>query len=85
MDREVKLTDIPLMNPARIKNLKISGRIRRHLMDLGFTPGAMVLPLFSAPSGSPIAYRIRGTTVALRRSDAGQIGVLPDTETRLWD
>ena len=50
------------------------------LQSLGLVPGALVTPLFTASSGSPTAYSVRGAVVALRRADAERIKV-----TRLWD
>lgn len=44
--------------------------ISERLSDLGFTPGAPVSCLFTAPSGNPRAYLIRGTVIALRNQDA---------------
>lgn len=55
---------------ARIGELRAEGERRGRLLDLGFTPGAPVTFLFSAPSGDPRAYMIRGTVIALRCGDA---------------
>ncbi len=60
------------------------GSARDRLMDLGFTPGAQVMCLFSAPSGEPRAYLIRGAVIALRRRDAGSIRLRRDGEDRVW-
>ena len=83
MDTERNLSQLPPGTLAAICGLTASGDMRRHLMDLGFTPGAGVCPLYSAPSGSPTAYRIRGSTIALRRSDAACVLVtlLPEQRT----
>ena len=53
-----------------VRGLSARGGMRRRLMDLGFTPGARVEPVFSAPGRGMRAYRIRGTLVALREADA---------------
>jgi len=46
------------------------------LSDLGFLPGAEVQVVYEAPLGKdPIAVRIRGALIALRRKDADQIEV----------
>ena len=58
---------------AGVEGLEFDGGMRRKLLDLGFTPGAQVTCLFSAPSGDPRAYLVRDTVVALRRSDARHI------------
>ncbi len=49
------------------------GMQRRRLMDLGIVPGTVITAEFAAASGSPIAYEIRGATIALRREQAEMI------------
>ncbi len=49
------------------------GLARRRLLDLGFTPGARVEVGSTGPFGDPRAYRIRGTLIALRSSQAEHI------------
>jgi len=60
---------------ARIAALDAADAPRRRLLDLGFTPGAQVRCLFSAPSGNPRAYLIRGAVIALRASDAESVRI----------
>ena len=50
---------------------------RRRVQDLGLVPGTRVTCVRRALSGDPIAYRIRGAVVALRKCDAAQIEVQP--------
>ena len=52
------------------------GGLRQRLLDLGFVEGARVKRLFSAPSGNPAAYQIRGAVIAIRASDAAGITVM---------
>ena len=54
-----------------------SGGMRRRVQDLGLVPGTRVTCVRRALSGDPIAYRIRGAVVALRKCDAAQIEVQP--------
>ena len=49
------------------------GFMRRRLLDLGFTPGARVRPDLTTFAGDPRAYRLRGTTIALRREQSDRI------------
>lgn len=69
------LTDLEPGTAADIVALDAAcqGFSRRRLMDLGFTPGARLLVDLSTFAGDPRAYRIRGTTIALRSSQASQI------------
>lgn len=55
--------------------LKPDGDIRRRLQDIGLIQGTAVRCLGRSPLGDPTAYRIRGATMALRRSDAGNVEV----------
>ncbi|MCX7817947.1 MAG: metal-dependent transcriptional regulator [Kiritimatiellae bacterium] len=52
---------------------QVRGLARDRLLDLGFVPGTTVELVMRAPSGDPIAYRVRGATIALRREQADRI------------
>ncbi len=54
---------------------------RRRLLDLGFVPGTPVTPELPSPGGDPIAYRVRGALIALRRAQASLILVESTKET----
>lgn len=51
------------------------GAERRRFMDLGILRGAKITAGFRSPSGDPVAYQIRGATIALRREQAALISV----------
>ena len=51
------------------------GQQRRRLMDLGVVPGTTIVPEMVSASGDPVAYRVRGSLIALRRNQAQQIYV----------
>ena len=51
------------------------GRQRRRLLDLGVVPGTIIQEEFRSAAGDPIAYRIRGALIALRRLQAEWIFV----------
>jgi len=46
------------------------GLERNRLLDLGVVPGSRISIDLVSPSGSPVAYRIRGASIALRRQQA---------------
>lgn len=71
------LAALPLYGRAYIDTLNISGDLRRRLLDLGFTPGSIVTPLFRSPLGDPTAYAVMGSIIALRSSDAEAIYIIP--------
>lgn len=49
------------------------GFARRRLLDLGFTPGARIRSDLTTFAGDPRAYRLRGTTIALRREQSDRV------------
>lgn len=51
----------------------VQGAQRRRLLDLGVVPGTVIAVELSSASGDPMAYRIRGAVIALRRSQADDI------------
>ena len=53
------------------------GPQRRRLLDLGVVPGTVITAEFSSAAGDPVAYRIRGALIALRRRHAEWIVVEP--------
>lgn len=48
---------------------------RRRLLDLGVVRGTPITPELASAAGDPIAYRIRGALIALRRTQAAWIHV----------
>lgn len=51
------------------------GALRRHLMDMGLTPGTGVFIRKVAPFGDPIEINLRGYELTLRKDDASKIEV----------
>jgi DtxR family transcriptional regulator, Mn-dependent transcriptional regulator len=51
------------------------GPQRRRLLDLGVVPGTIIVPELVSTWGDPVAYRIRGAVIALRREQASWIEV----------
>jgi DtxR family Mn-dependent transcriptional regulator len=51
----------------------VQGAQRRRLLDLGVVPGTVIRAELASASGDPMAYRIRGAVIALRRSQADDI------------
>ncbi len=69
------LADLEVGETASIRALRVTGLGRRRLLDLGFTPGAVVACELASPFGEPNAYRIRGTLIALRPEEARRIEI----------
>jgi len=53
----------------------LQGPQRRRLLDLGLVPGTRVEAELTSPGGDPVAYRIRGALIALRREQSRWIQV----------
>lgn len=51
------------------------GPERRRLLDLGVVPGTVIRAELASAGGDPIAYRIRGAMIALRKAQANLIHV----------
>lgn len=51
------------------------GAERRRFLDLGILPGTQIEAALASPSGNPVAYRIRGSLIALRHDQAEHIQI----------
>lgn len=74
MERQ-RLSDLRPGQRAVICRLDALGDTRRRLQDIGLIRGTAVTCLGKSPLGDPVAYRIRGATMALRRADASRVEV----------
>jgi DtxR family transcriptional regulator, Mn-dependent transcriptional regulator len=70
--RRPTLADIAPGHSARVHAIssRCQGAQRRRLLDLGVVPGTLLVAELGSASGDPIAYRIRGALIALRRQQA---------------
>jgi ferrous iron transport protein A len=55
---------------AMIRGIGGHPTLRSRLQELGFTPGATVRMVARAAFGGALAVQLRGSTIALRRTDA---------------
>ncbi len=57
--------------------------LRKHIIDMGLTPGVEVTLIKTAPMGDPLEIRLRGYELTLRKADASKIVVtdIHDTNT----
>ena len=69
------LTDLPIGKDARVIAVNGAGRVTRRLLEMGVVPGVMVKVIKMAPFGDPIEIRVRGYSLAMRRSEADAIEV----------
>jgi DtxR family transcriptional regulator, Mn-dependent transcriptional regulator len=75
--RRRTLAEAAVGEEARVVSISPScqGPQRRRLLDLGVVPGTQIVPELVSASGDPVAYRIRGAVIALRRGQAEWIEV----------
>ena len=71
------LGEVSLGEAVRVVALSSAcqGTQRRRLLDLGVVPGTEIVPELRSASGDPVAYRIRGALIGLRREQARWIRV----------
>ena len=67
------LGGLPVGARARVVEIKGGGKHQRRMLDMGFVPGAEVTVIRRASLGDPIEYRIKGTGIAMRHTDANSV------------
>ncbi|NMB07672.1 MAG: ferrous iron transport protein A [Tissierellia bacterium] len=67
------LNQLPIGSIGKVKQLTLDGIIRRRMLDLGLIHNTNIKSLGKSPFGDPIAYEIRGATIALRSEEASKI------------
>ncbi|WP_412887837.1 FeoA family protein [Bacillus sp. 1P06AnD] len=73
MNQQVPLSSLQPGDKLIVSTLQIEPVMRRRLLDLGFVPGFAVEMIQKSPLGDPIAFRVSGTTIALRKEECDQI------------
>ena len=69
----VPLGELPVGSRAMVTEVKGGGKQQRRMLDMGLVPGAEVTVIRTAPLGDPVEYRVKGTAIAMRRTDADSI------------
>lgn len=72
------LDQLKIGTKGRITVVTGKGALRDRLLDLGLTPGTVVMVRRTAPFGDPIEISLRGYELTLRRQDAKNIEVVED-------
>ena len=75
---EMKVTSLDKLAPGesgRINNITGKGAVRRRLVDMGLTTGAVIEMIKVSPLGDPVEFRLRDYHLSLRRSEAELIKV----------
>ncbi len=71
----MKMNELKQGQSAYIQAVGGSGELRRHLLDMGLTPGTEVTLQKIAPMGDPVQIELRGYELTLRLDEAQKITV----------
>lgn len=77
---EQTVNELKIGERAVVTGLGCSGALRRRIIDMGITPGALVVLRKAAPMGDPIEISVRGYELTIRRSEAREIKVVADSD-----
>ncbi len=71
--RTTTLADLSANESGTVMALQSSDNMRRRLLDIGLTKNTVVTCVGQSPAGDPIAFNIRGSIIALRRTDCEKV------------
>ena len=69
------LDKLPLNSYGKIISVNCLPNIKRRLLDLGLISGTKIKAILKSPVGDPVAYEVRGSTIAIRKEDSRLIDV----------
>ena len=75
MKGNITLTDLPIGSEGRVVSVNADNGIARRIMEMGVIPGVTVSVVKAAPFGDPIEIRVRGYSLAMRKTEADAIEV----------
>lgn len=75
MKEKITLNKLELNKKGKVIDLKCNGIEKRRFLDLGIVKDTVINPIFKSPFGTPVAYEIRKTVIAIRKEDAEKIEV----------
>lgn len=75
MATNISLSDIPVGSEGRVVAVNATNGIARRIMEMGVVPGVTVSVIKAAPFGDPIEVRVRGYSLAMRKTEADAIEV----------
>ena len=74
--KAVTLDALKVGDEATVDRLTSKCKMKGRLTSLGFCRGEKIACVMESPLGDPTAYLIRGTLIALRKSDARGVAVI---------
>lgn len=73
-EKKMNLAELEIGKEGYIKSVDSKNpALRRHILDMGLTPGTEITMVKAAPMGDPIEVRIRGYELTMRKDDAAHI------------
>ena len=76
------LRELQIRESAVITEVRGSGALRQHFLDMGVIPGAELTVVKFAPLGDPMEIQIHGYELTIRLQDADEISVEPIRERK---
>lgn len=61
---------------AKVKKVTKSSELYQRFLDIGIMEGSTIECVLKSPWNNPKAYRVKGTTIAIRNEDASAIEIL---------
>ena len=65
---EITVKNLKISESAAVKKVLGSGAVRRRLLDMGITPGAVITMIKTAPLGDPIEIKVRNYQLSIRKA-----------------
>jgi ferrous iron transport protein A len=69
------LAQVKVGQKATVDRILGEGALKRHILDMGITKGAVIEVHKAAPFGDPIQITVRGFELTLRKEDAKMISI----------
>lgn len=71
--KQITVDALKIGEKCRVISIGCTGALRRRIIDMGITPGAVIIMRKAAPFGDPIEINVRGYELSIRRSEAKEI------------
>jgi len=71
------LADLPIAGRGRVLRVAGGDEISLRLLEMGLTPGVVVLVVGKAPLGDPLELEVRGYRLSVRKSEAARVEINP--------
>jgi ferrous iron transport protein A len=75
MVKKMTLANLNIGDVAKVSAVNGTGSVTKRLMEMGVVPGVSIRVVKTAPFGCPMEIRVRGFSLALRKSEAEAIEI----------